>query len=288
MSYDKLSTRLVQILMRFNNNERFTLQELAQEFNVDIRTIQRDLNERLAFMPIKKENGKYFLESYALGKLSFKDIKNFATLSGISQLYPKLDKEFINDLLNNKVNAAFLVKSNGFETIPYELFETISLAILKQSLITLTYKDKQRILKPYKLIHNDGIWYLLADEEGLLKHFTLSKILNLKVLKESFRADKKILKAIEEENSKWFGEKNQALLEVKQEAKTYFLRKSIFNHCEIIEENQDFFAVKVDFSYDDEILNIIKQWIPYIKIKSPQNLKDKLEKILKAYLNPKA
>ncbi|EAJ5955086.1 transcriptional regulator, partial [Campylobacter jejuni] len=40
-------------------------------------------------MPIQKENGKYFLESFTLGKLSFKDIQNFAILSGIQELYPK-------------------------------------------------------------------------------------------------------------------------------------------------------------------------------------------------------
>ncbi|EAJ7469980.1 HTH domain-containing protein, partial [Campylobacter jejuni] len=42
--YDKLSIRLVQILSKFNNGESLSAQELAQEFNVDTRTIQRDLN----------------------------------------------------------------------------------------------------------------------------------------------------------------------------------------------------------------------------------------------------
>lgn len=39
--YDKLSIRLVQILSKFNNGESLSAQELAQEFNVDTRTIQR-------------------------------------------------------------------------------------------------------------------------------------------------------------------------------------------------------------------------------------------------------
>ncbi|HEE0016404.1 TPA: HTH domain-containing protein, partial [Campylobacter jejuni] len=47
MTHDKLAVRLAQILMRFNNGGRFSLEELASEFNVDIRTIQRDLNQRL-------------------------------------------------------------------------------------------------------------------------------------------------------------------------------------------------------------------------------------------------
>lgn len=70
MDKDKLSTRLVAILQYLNNGERFSLEELAQEFNVSIRTIQRDLHDRLAFIPIKKENGKYFFR-----KLCFRKIK---------------------------------------------------------------------------------------------------------------------------------------------------------------------------------------------------------------------
>lgn len=61
--YDKLAFRLAQILIKFNNRERFSKQELAEEFNVDEKTIERDLNYRLNIMPIlKDENKRYYLE----------------------------------------------------------------------------------------------------------------------------------------------------------------------------------------------------------------------------------
>jgi len=72
--HDTLAIRLAQILTMFNDGRRLTLKELAEEFSVSARTIQRDF-ERLSTLPIKKENGYYHLEEYALGKLSFKDIK---------------------------------------------------------------------------------------------------------------------------------------------------------------------------------------------------------------------
>ena len=60
--YDKLAFRLSQILIKFNNRERFTKQELADEFNVDEKTIERDLNYRLNIMPILKDkNKRYYL-----------------------------------------------------------------------------------------------------------------------------------------------------------------------------------------------------------------------------------
>ena len=38
-------------------------------------------------------------------------------------------------------------------------------------------------------------------------------------------------------------------------------------------------------SFDDEILNIVKQWIPYIEILKPVELQEKLEDVLKKYLD---
>lgn len=49
MSHDKLAVRLAQILMRFNNGGRFSLEELASEFNVDIRTILKRFKPKAFF-----------------------------------------------------------------------------------------------------------------------------------------------------------------------------------------------------------------------------------------------
>ena len=68
-------------------------------------------------MPIQKENGKYFLKEYALSRLNFKDIKTFAALIGTRSLFPELDDRFISDVLNEKLNKAYLIKNQGFESI---------------------------------------------------------------------------------------------------------------------------------------------------------------------------
>jgi len=44
--YDKILTRLTIILSRLNDSEALSVTELAKEFNVSERTIQRDFNER--------------------------------------------------------------------------------------------------------------------------------------------------------------------------------------------------------------------------------------------------
>ena len=289
MSHDKIATRLVLILVKLNNGERFTVEELACEFNVTVRTVQRDLNERLSFIPIIKENNHYFMESYALGKLNFKDIKNFAVISGIKSLYPMLDDGFISDILNIKLNNAYLIKNQGFENISHQQdwFNKISAAIIKSSPIEFTYKEKKRVVYPYKLINNQGVWYLLADENEQLKSFTFSKIKQFSWSNESkaFTPKKEFLDKISQNDTNWFTQELiEVVLEINNTAKEYFFRKDTLPNKQILEQKENYFTVSTKVSYDDEILRVVKYWMPYIKIVSPLYLQEKFNNILEDYL----
>ena len=289
MSHDKIATRLVLILVKLNNGERFTVEELSSEFNVTVRTIQRDLNERLSFIPIIKENNHYFMESYALGKLNFKDIKNFAVISGIKSLYPMLDDGFISDILNIKLNNAYLIKNQGFENISHQQdwFNKISAAIIKSSPIEFTYKEKHRVVNPYKLINNQGVWYLLADENEQLKSFTFSKIKQFSWSNESkvFTPKKEFLDKISQNDTNWFTQELiEVVLEINNTAKEYFFRKDTLPNKQILEQKENYFTVSTKVSYDDEILRVVKYWMPYIKIVFPLYLREKFNNILEDYL----
>ncbi len=39
-----------------------------------------------------------------MGKVNFDDIKNFAIFSGIKSLFPSLAKQFLSEILNDKIN----------------------------------------------------------------------------------------------------------------------------------------------------------------------------------------
>lgn len=292
-SHDTLALRLSMILTKLNSGESFTAKELAEEFNVSVRTIQRDIKKRLSYIPIEKNGDYYSMESYALGKLSFEDIKNFATLSGIKSLYPSLSNQFITDILNTKLNSAYLIKNQGFEDISLkkEWFETMSAAIIKNSPVSFDYKDKSRIVNPYKLINYDGIWYLLADENDKLKTFTFSKIEKFKWENDTkiFTPKKDFVNQITQNEINWFttDELIEVTLQIDNEAKEYFKRKESLPNQKIIEENETHFFISTKVSYDDEILKLVKYWIPYIKIIKPQYLKEKLDSVLKEYLSIK-
>lgn len=285
-SKDSIAVRLSQILIKLNNGERLRKDELAKEFNISTRTISRDF-KLLEILPIEKEGKEYFLADYALGKLSFKDIKNFAMLVGVKSLFPSFDNSFITDILNDKINCAFLIKNQGYSNIEIsrDEFDEISAAVIKHWVIECKYNDKDRVLKPYKLINNNGIWYLLADDNGALKNFTLSKLKNIKIKDEFFKVNNEFIKRINENSSNWFSDKNfEVILEIKNEAKEYFKRKDVFPKYNIISQNNNSFTISTEVAYDDEVLSIVKYWLPYIKIISPIELREKFTKLLKEYI----
>lgn len=284
--HDKLSTRLSQILIKFNNGDRVTIEDLAEEFGVSKRTIERDF-VRFSYLPIIKENKEYYLENLAIGKLNFDDIKNFAIFSGVKSLFPSLTKQFLAEILTDKINKAFLVSNSGFEDIEkkQEIFYNLTSAICDQKIINFFYNDKARVVKPYKLINTNGIWYLNATENEDIKTYTFSKIKSLKVTDEKFIQNINILKEIERNEINFLSSITKEVhLEIDNSAKEYFLRKKVLSNMKIIDQTNEYFIVSTNVAFDDEILNIVKQWIPYIRIVSPLELQNKLQDTLKNYL----
>ena len=60
--YDKILTRLTIILQRLYEGEVVSVQDLAAEFNVSTKTIQRDFNQRLIRFPIEKQGSKWKMQ----------------------------------------------------------------------------------------------------------------------------------------------------------------------------------------------------------------------------------
>jgi hypothetical protein len=94
-SYDKKIFRLIFVLNRLSNRERVTTADLAREFNVTIRTVQRDL-ELLSMtgFPLSLDNGSYkFEEGFSLRKISVTPDEKFLLML-FYRLFSQADKPF--------------------------------------------------------------------------------------------------------------------------------------------------------------------------------------------------
>jgi predicted DNA-binding transcriptional regulator YafY len=285
---DSVAVRLVQIITKLNNGESLFVKELAEEFNVTPRTIQKDLNERLDILPFIKENSSYKLESYCLGKLSFKDIKVFAEFSGLKELYPVLNNHMIVDILNKKVSANIEVRGQVYEnlSLKVEPFNHAAAAILNKQKLQFTYSAKPRTLEPYKLVNTHGIWYLVGVEDGILKHFSFSKVEKLMVLDTCFVEDEAIVEILLTQTEGWVTQEPQEVMfSVSQEVAEYFLRRKLLPQQKMLEHREKDVLFSCQIAYDAEILRLVRYWIPHLHIVSPAYLQVKLEEELKGYLS---
>jgi len=57
-SYDPVLFRIVDIMKKLLNDERPTMEDLREEYNVSMRTIQNDIYKRLSCFTIEKDTHK--------------------------------------------------------------------------------------------------------------------------------------------------------------------------------------------------------------------------------------
>lgn len=292
--------RLSEILKKLNYGETLYPQQLAAEFNTCLRTVQRDLNDRLNFMPLEavgaedssQEKG-YRLAQHALGKLSFKDIRNFSSIAGIQGLFPSLSEDFLHSMFDARMNNALLIRGPKYEDIKHRQmdFDALNKAINEHRLVSFEYQKQDKLnsytqIEPYKLLNHNGIWYLIAHDGVEIKTFSFGKLGKSCLLDSQFQPNPVVEKRLLEDDGIWFGsELKEVVMTISSEVAYYFKRRNLFTNQTIVKELEDGgLIVSTRISHEKQILPIVRYWMPSIKIISPTSLQEVLEKELRDYL----
>ena len=292
-NHDTLVFRLAQMLVKLNQGEKLNPHELAEEFGVNLRTIQRDLNSRFAYLPLEKTNGSYHLDPAFLGKLSTKDIERFAGLAGVKGLFPSLADDFLRDIFDSRIQGALLVKGHYYENLSGKeaLFRELEKAIVARRQASFDYaklegSKKFIAISPYKLMNHKGIWYLAGQDNEKLKVFSLTKISNLTTLDTTFKWDSTIDNQIAEEDGIWLSEEKQEIvIKVDATVAGYFKRRRLIAN-QVIEKElaDDGLIISAKVGHPNQVLPIVRYWIPHLRIISPESLQAELEKGLTEYI----
>lgn len=289
-----LAVRLSEILRQLNLGHAIDPNVLADVFSVSPRTIYRDLTERLAFLELKKDaNGHYSLKPIHLGKFNSQNIAQFARLAGVSGLFRSLDPEFVQQLLRDHLKSPLLVKGHQYEKLEGKdlFFTELEQAIKDDRLITFSYQKDSGIksytnAQPYKLVNHAGVWYLAAVDQGQLKAYTYSKIQTLSVSPATFTREAHHEAMLQAEDSIWLNpNKTEVVLSIAQPAAHYFERRNLIA-AQVIDKRQEDGGLIVSgkVAHPNQILPIVRYWIPHVRIISPNHLQPMLEEQLRGYL----
>lgn len=292
-NHDTLVYRLAQMLVKLNQGEKLDPVALADEFGVNLRTIQRDLNERFAYLPLQKTDGRYHLDATFLGKLSTKDIERFASLAGVRGLFPSLSDEFLRDIFDSRVQEALLIKGHHYENLAgkEQAFRSLEKAIVARQQVAFDYQKLDGVkcyasVLPYKLLNLKGIWYLAAVDGEKLKTFSFAKIERLKLLDATFAWSKEMDTKLATEDGIWFTEsQHEVVLKVSADVAGYFKRRKLIANQVIEKELTDGgLLISAKVGHPNQVLPIIRYWIPNIRIISPDSWQQDLEQGVREYL----
>ena len=293
-AHDTLAFRLAGILLRLNNGEALEPGDLAQDFGVDVRTIQRDLNERLAFLPIEKDAGRYRLDPAYLGRMGPKDVERFAALAGVRGLFPSMGADFLRELFDHRFQSSVQVAGHHYEDVSERAadFRLIHQAIADHRFLAFTYTKpdgsiRERRGKPYKLLNEKGIWYLAAVEGETLKWFSLTRMTSLRTTPEAFTPDADIGQQISDNHGAWPGPTTtRVVLSVEPPASEYFLRRPIFPNQTVVDKRPDgSILVACEVAQPAQLLPLIRYWVPSVRVVDPSSLQQELEAGLRKYLS---
>ncbi len=297
--YDKTLTRLIGILTKFSQGEYLDSKELADEYNVTQRTIQKDIYTRLNRFPIEKNNnGKFkFIDGFSLDKSILGTDEMILISLSLSQFnnmkdFTNTSKTILKKLLYPERFNPYFIKQNQLEPINITtMMHNQLINVIKERYITeITFKYKTVTVEPYKLCNFNGLWYLFAKDikADKIKTYMLSKIKKVKTSNTKHKMSHHQIDAIlEDVHSEWFddSETYKILIKVNKNISHYFKQRNFLKSQKILKEfdNGDL-SISFEVTHDEDIDNVIKSWLPDIEVCEPKEYKEQIVSELREYL----
>jgi predicted DNA-binding transcriptional regulator YafY len=298
--HDKFFARSLLILQELSQNRSMKVQELAEAFGVDKRTIYRDI-ERLHFFPIELEKGKgivHLAEGFVLEDPKLQDMElliaelAFNAIRGIDDATDKHLVSIRAKLSNPLFFTPYNIKSDAYEAINMDsaLLNKIEDAITKRNISKVTSNEIVCVVEPYKVVAFDGFWYLLAKDrdDRKIKTYMIANMKEFRATSEVFAKEYvNIDKVLENVHSCWFNDGNSfdVKVKIKPTVAQYFKLKKHLSSQEIIKENSDgSLIVSFQVSHDEDVDNLIKAWLPHIEVLKPERFRKRLVGELEAYV----
>lgn len=194
--------RLFRILYYILEKEKVTANELADKFEVSVRTIYRDIDSISSVgVPIFTTQGKgggiKIDNEFILNKSLF-DANEKEQIIAALQGLEKTNEAYKSELIT-KLSALFKIKNSNWIEIDFtswrsnntyqDLFNALKTAIINKNIISFSYNSSKgekinRKVKPIRLLFKEQDWYLYGFclLRNDFRYFKLSRMKDLKVL----------------------------------------------------------------------------------------------------------
>ena len=198
------ASRLLSILMLLQLRERLTAEALAEEFEVSVRTIYRDIDKLAeAGVPVYADRGPgggfrlvdgyrtrlTGLASDEAEALFMIGLPGPAAALGMGPAASNAGRKMLASLprssgdVAGRMGARFHLDPIDWyrDDEPLQQLPAIARAVLDQKMLTMTYDSwrgvRERKVEPLGLVLKAGAWYLVARSEGVARIYKVANIL---------------------------------------------------------------------------------------------------------------
>ena len=286
--------RLFRILYYILEKGKVTASELADKFEVSVRTIYRDIDSiSSAGIPIYALQGKCggieIAEDFVLRKSLLSENEKQQIMSALQGL-DNTRVQHENELLT-KLSALFKMKNTSWIEVDFnnwqnnklyeQTFNDIKSAILSKNIISFTYfssneKETSRRVKPVRLLFKSQDWYLYAFclLRNDFRYFKLSRIKNLEIYTEKFddSFEDAILK-------KEMPHENIVHIKVKFDRKVAFRVYDEING-EIIEDEEGNLYAEIEIPNDYNLFNYIFSFGDGAEVLEPKEIRMQIKEMI--------
>jgi len=315
------TARAFALIKKFNNDQKVCIDALQHEdmwYGKIEKTIRRDLDVIKEYFPesfelirgTKGEKGCY----KAVTKQSFDNFMKPEVLSLMVQTFNMASRSDMFDSFDldpddkriitrkiNELNNIYEFKNKPFENAKADsaIFKTLEREIKNQKCIILEYPNMQEFkkieVKPYKILFINENFYLACEiehEKYQFSMFRISKIKTIEETRKTFHKNIDIVNFIKDIQTpfaiytpNYKDHQIQILVEIDRKKAFYFTSKKHLKSQQIIQTKENGnLIVKFIVTQELEIEELIKKWLPFIKVIKPLSLKQKIYNELKEYL----
>ncbi len=285
-----MMNRLLGMIYILMKQKTVTAAELAERFEVSVRTIYRDLDTlSAAGIPVYAKKGKNggicLTEQFVLNKMLLTQEEQQEILSGLISLRETRAEGEENIL--QKLGEFFrtdpvewlAIDLSDWSGSRKQLYEDIKNAILARRLIQFDYYGRngqmsRRTVEPVKLLFKEYTWYLKAfcRERNAWRVFKLFRMKRLEVLDEVFVPQKEY---IYEESAP---DHPFTLIDIWIDQKEAYRIYDRFEEDEIEVLSDGNFMVHMHASVDDWVYGVILGFGPSAEVISPDAVRQEIRR----------
>ena len=287
--------RLLGILTTLLQHERVTAPYLAEKFEVNRRTISRDIDALcIAGIPIVTQQGAgggiSIAEGFKLDKSVLTTgeltemiaaLKGIGSVSDASRIERTLDKLGANAVVSLHEPIAIDLASHYKEDLT-EKIETLKQAILSQKIITFDYfynkGESYRRIEPYLVVFQWTSWYVFAYclTRADWRMFKLNRLANLSVEDKTF-----LPRDIPPERRNFNHQlTDQHILRALFDPSVKYQLIEVYGHDCFYETTQGL-HFQVSYTNREYILSWLLGFGDKVRVQSPVDIADEIQKIAK-------